>query len=605
MKCTYLNFLSSEMSFAQLCTMLFVLAIICALLCTIQNGSSSSGSCVQIIGLFVVLFGLRNNFNTIIFGISFERAIYFHKFIGLLFMLGTAFHGYYNLVGSSPSNFASGTMNLTGVILAFLVGGIGLSYLVKNKNFEVFYYLHMAMYIATIPVAFLHGAPIYAFSCVAWAIDLTFRYALRKTSTVAVIDLLPADVIRVTIPKRFDYTAGQYCFLMIPQISFLEFHPFSISTSPFDRSIRFHIRALGDWTNKLKALLEKEAAGSQFNESVTSNYVSDASGMMGMSGPDPISRMVIPIHIEGPYGISSIDLFGAEYEILVLISAGIGITPCQSVFNHLIHQYAINKRKLRKVIFIWSVRDKFMINSVTKSHKKALAVNDSSSVETGNRFTEGGLSGLKQEELPLSFQPNTINFSSKADLTEAAIKAHIEKLKSRRSDLRGSSFVKYKTGENLSDTFLDNGEMNEVRMSEHLENPDIFKESLNNLSFSMGANEKTTENVFHCEFYLTQARQEKADQRAANIFADIQNRYLHFGRPDLPKIFQDVCNLCSHEKCKTYNNNYIDRVAVMTCGPPGIVEDVTNLCKKDHFTSNPDGLSVKVRFDLHAEVFDF
>lgn len=233
MKCTYLNFLSSEMSFAQLCTMLFVLAIICALLCTIQSGSSSSGSCCQTIGLFVVLFGLRNNFNTIIFGISFERAIYFHKFIGLLFMLATAWHGYYNLVGSSPSNFASGTMNLTGVILAFLVGGIGLSYLVKNKNFEVFYYLHMAMYIATIPVAYLHGAPIYAFSCVAWAIDLTFRYVLRKTSTVAVIDLLPADVIRVTIPKRFDYTAGQYCFLMIPKISFLEFHVSKIKNKQY------------------------------------------------------------------------------------------------------------------------------------------------------------------------------------------------------------------------------------------------------------------------------------------------------------------------------------------------------------------------------------
>ena len=147
-----------------------------------------------------------------------------------------------------------------------------------------------------------------------------------------------------------------------------------------------------------------------------------------------------------------------------------------------------------------------MIDSVTKSHKKAFAVNDSSSVESGNRFTEGGLSGLKQEELPLSFQPNMINFSSKADLTEAAIKAHIENLKSRRSGLRGSSFVKYKTGENMSDAFLDNDEMNEVRLSEHLENPDVFKESLNNLSFSMGANEKTTENVFHCEFYLTQAR---------------------------------------------------------------------------------------------------
>jgi NADPH oxidase len=224
MKCGYLNFLSPELSLIQFLVMALALSIVCALLCTLRKGAGGSGSNCQTVGVIVVLLGLRNNLNTIVFGISFERAIYFHKFAGMIFILSTAWHGYYALQGSTPSNFASGTSNLTGVILAFLVGGIGITYLVKNKNFELFYYLHMLMYCATIPVAFLHSAPIYAFSCIAWAIDLTLRYILARKSAVAVIDLLPADVIRITVPKPFEYTAGQYCFIMIPQLSWLEYH---------------------------------------------------------------------------------------------------------------------------------------------------------------------------------------------------------------------------------------------------------------------------------------------------------------------------------------------------------------------------------------------
>ena len=177
------------------------------------------------------------------------------------------------------------------------------------------------------------------------------------------------------------------------------------------------------------------------------------------------------------------------------------------MFNHVIHQCAINKRKLRKVIFIWSVRDKLIIESVTKTHKNALNANES--IEGGARITEGGISGfLKQEELPLSFQPNMINFSSKMTLTAAAIKAHIENSKTSMLDPRGSKFLKqnHKTSVGMSDNMLDNDEMSDIRLSENEEMPDFVKNSLSNLSFSTGVNEKATTDIFHCEFYLTQAR---------------------------------------------------------------------------------------------------
>jgi hypothetical protein len=98
--------------------------------------------------------------------------------------------------------------------------------------------------------------------------------------------------------------------IIILIIAFILKQPFSISSSPFDRCIRFHIRALGDWTNNLKKLLEDHSS----NPSVSSAYTSDLNSVMGVKGSEPL--LVLPIHIEGPYGISSIDLFGSQYEVI-------------------------------------------------------------------------------------------------------------------------------------------------------------------------------------------------------------------------------------------------------------------------------------------------
>ena len=67
--------------------------------------------------------------------------------------------------------------------------------------------------------------------------------------TVKDVALLNGNVIRMEFDKKwFKYKAGQYVFICIPAISFTEFHPFSISSSPFnDESVVIHIRVLGDW----------------------------------------------------------------------------------------------------------------------------------------------------------------------------------------------------------------------------------------------------------------------------------------------------------------------------------------------------------------------
>lgn len=40
------------------------------------------------------------------------------------------------------------------------------------------------------------------------------------------------------------FKMGQYCFIHIPQISPLEWHPFTISSGPYDRQATFHIKVM-------------------------------------------------------------------------------------------------------------------------------------------------------------------------------------------------------------------------------------------------------------------------------------------------------------------------------------------------------------------------
>jgi predicted ferric reductase len=62
-------------------------------------------------------------------------------------------------------------------------------------------------------------------------------------------------LIRLSFKKRgLNYSAGQYVFITVPELSYLESHPFSISSSPYEDTVMIHIRVLGDWTKRLYEL---------------------------------------------------------------------------------------------------------------------------------------------------------------------------------------------------------------------------------------------------------------------------------------------------------------------------------------------------------------
>ena len=72
----------------------------------------------------------------------------------------------------------------------------------------------------------------------------------------------PSKTLELQMKKKgFHSEVGQYVFIKCPSISHLEWHPFTLSSSPEDENFSIHIRLAGDWTQALY-----EACGGNKNE---------------------------------------------------------------------------------------------------------------------------------------------------------------------------------------------------------------------------------------------------------------------------------------------------------------------------------------------------
>lgn len=478
-------------------------------------GFEDSGEIADVFCAVAVLFGLRNNILELVFGISFERALYWHKMVSFSAILITLYH---SLCG----------MSLSGLALTFGMIVMSLSYFIRHVNFEWFYYVHVSANASFIFFGLIHFSAIFfAAACVIWLIDLTIRYIITKKTVKASVKVLPADIIRLEFPKSFKYEAGQYCFLRVGVLNKIEYHPMSISSCPEDETITVHIRELGDWTSRLGDLARQ--------------HYQD----------NPDETFQLDIEVEGPYGKHAVDMHAPEYEVYMLISGGIGITPMQSLYNSLIRQVEAG-RTLTKVLFLWSVRDRALIESI-----------------------EPDILSIKQEDgppspelrTPKSFQP-AMNPNPPLFFVKTSKRIDSITLGSDHENMEDEDAVK---------DF-------QPAVSERDAPPqDPIGEAL------------ASDKIFHNMFYLTQVSRPEGEFEKAGIVPEKQP-WLQFGRPDLADIFKQCENMLLTEPRTRHGR---PRVAVGVCGPQAMVDDVRNICKKSKLSCSG------VVFDCHSEVFDF
>lgn len=158
------------------------------------------------------------------------------------------------------------------------------------------------------------------------------------------------DAMEIQFKKpSMRYKAGQWLFIQVPDVSRTQWHPFTITSCPFDPYISVHIRQVGDFTRSLGNAL---GCGPEQAKDI------DGLDPMGMYEIAMQNGQSMPkLRIDGPYGAPAEDVF--DNEIAILIGTGIGVTPWASILKNIWHLRGGPNppRRLRRVEFIWVCKD--------------------------------------------------------------------------------------------------------------------------------------------------------------------------------------------------------------------------------------------------------
>lgn len=217
---------------------------------------------------------------------------------------------------------------------------------VRRRSYELFQMVHLLMY-PFIGLLMCHGAarmlqyPVMGFALILPTVMIVLERFTRLVRGIwtqpAFITIVDKDTVKVTcrIPSTcmWPYEAGQYVFLQVPELSFFQWHPFTVALCT-DRDIQLHIKTDGNWTSKLRKL----------------------------AGAEPVQ-----VGIDGPYGAPAQRFF--DYDQTIIIGAGIGITP----FSAILHDLQVRQDHR------WSAAHKCKRSSRLKRHSARPAKSSTSS----------------------------------------------------------------------------------------------------------------------------------------------------------------------------------------------------------------------------------
>lgn len=312
------------------------------------------GACINLNGALILvpmmrrmLAFLRTTF--LARAIPIDDAIDFHRLVGqAMFGFGVvhslAHLGNYALGTRKPflAQLLHTKAGLSGLLLLLVFSVMwyfSRDAIRRKGRFELFYFTHL-LYLTWLTLALAHGPVFWKWAGVpilGYALEQVLRAGRRGRSTEIVAGhALRSGVTRLELarPVGFSHRPGDYMFLRIPQVARREWHPFTISSAPERHNLTVHVRSLGNWTGALRRLIEERQA-------------------RGDTSP-------LTAYVDGPYGTPSAHIFEARH--VVLIGAGIGVTPFASVLESMVlraHVRAERPPALRKGYFFWLNKDQY------------------------------------------------------------------------------------------------------------------------------------------------------------------------------------------------------------------------------------------------------
>lgn len=285
----------------------------------------------------------------ILFFIPVDHNLKFHRIVAWTIAVAALGHTVSHIV-----NYAlrpSITFNIYG-LWPLLSGGILVHIMLfmyasslsntKNAQFEVFWYTHH-LFVFFFIFLLVHGrgglGPHFWFCFIGpgtiYVIERLLRLYRSYKKVVVLSVTLMGDVFCIEMEKSGiwaeQHKEGQYVFINAPSVSSLQWHPFTISAAPQQKTVTLHIKVQGpgSWTRRVRDYL---AAMGPRNRSW---FALDRAGPSGklpgkIVGPDnnPMFRL------DGPYAAPTQHL--GEYDVDVIVGAGIGVTPVASSLRSVI-----------------------------------------------------------------------------------------------------------------------------------------------------------------------------------------------------------------------------------------------------------------------------
>jgi predicted ferric reductase len=255
---------------------------------------------------------------------------------GICHLAGTFRHGS-QILGREPSptllhgqawsyvNFLCCLSGATGIALLVFLWSILLTSLpfVRRNYYEVFRWVHFLVY-PLVAVLCVHGSssllqrPLIGYWIALPTLLVLYekfhRIADRTSSVQATISVMD-DVVKVVCfephGKRWRIKPGQYILLLMPPVSKMQWHPFTVSSCG-EGFIELHIKCTGGWTERLRKLAFEQA----------------------------LQR----VYLSGPFGAPAQRY--SDYRQAIMIGCGIGITPMSAILQSMTVNAAKQPREL-------------------------------------------------------------------------------------------------------------------------------------------------------------------------------------------------------------------------------------------------------------------
>ena len=313
---------------------------------------------------WIVATSMKANLLTLITGIGPERLNVFHRWAGYLCLFLSLVHTipfYIQPVWDDGGMevfqrlFPEGSGIIYGTGVACLVPLVWLCIaslpVVRRVAYEVFVTLHVPVGVVYVGLLFWHTKNYLASWDYLYATAAIWGccYALRlfklnwakpwrlsfMVGDEAAITLMAENAIKITVPTQMKWKPGQYVYLRMPGISFLDNHPFTISSLCSEDFPSEYGERYRDCV-----LVFKPYGG--FTRRVLDTAI--------QKGPLHTYRA----YLDGPYGGMRREL--AAFDTCILIAGGSGITALMSQLLNLIKRMRDGKAITKKVVVVWALK---------------------------------------------------------------------------------------------------------------------------------------------------------------------------------------------------------------------------------------------------------